>query len=401
MTIRGSTVAVALLFVVTACVPPTTTTVPAPTAASRAPSGSIAPSPAPSTSPAPPAPPAPTAATTLAVATADRPFGPWAVTFQATGITAVREVYVLSPACAGSTCDISALIQTFDGARLGTALFRYDAGMYRYEADSKVSIACNDGVAEVPDGAIATSHTTLLIAGYRPAGIAAVTVDIRGSRTVRIEPGAASSCGAQTIQYAANGERTEFAAAPTPTPKPPSNPKIPAIQASFFGAGTTLVTYRVAGATIDQIVTSIRANGPWSDWIHARAEALTKALPHDHFDLVQSSGSCHVAVSHPPAVSFTFTITLPTWSRSKAADAATVRWWAGELQRVATHERHHVEIYRDGAARMNDAIAHSTCAALPGKLAAIVKDVDTQQCQFDLDEYGAALGLSLASCLNG
>ena len=393
MTVRGTALAVALLVAVAGCIPPTTQ-VPAPSAV-----------PTPSASPAPsasrvPASPAPTAATVLAVAAADRPSGPWAVTFQASGSEAVREVYVLAPACAEPTCDLRAAVQTFDGEPLGTALFRYADGMYRYEADREASVACNDGVAVVPDGATATSHTTLLIAGYRPTGTAVVTVDIRGTRTVRIEPKADSTCGSRVLEYTANGEKTEFAAAPTPTPKAPVDPKVPTIAASFFGSGATLVTYRVGGATIDQIVGAIRANGPWSDWIHARAEALTKAVPRYRFDLVGTSGSCSIDVSSNPAVVFSFTITLPKWSRPKTADAATVRWWAGELQRVAVHERHHVEIYRDGAARMTDAVAHSTCATLPGKLSAIVRDVDTQQCEFDLKEYGAALGLSLASCLN-
>ena len=395
MTARGTAFAIVLIVVVAACIPPTTRT------PSSAPSGG----PEPSASPAPsasrrPVSPAPTPATTLALATADRPSGPWVVTFQATGIPAVREVFVLAPACAAASCDIAATIQTFDGTPLGTATFRFADGMYRYEADSSAAVACNDGVAEIPDGATATSHTSLLIAGYRAAGTAAVTVDIRGTRTVRIAPRGDSTCGSQEIAYVANGERTEFAAAPTATPKPPVDPRIPTIQASFFGAGTTLVTYRVTGSTVNQIVASIRASGPFSDWIHARAEALTKAVPHDRFDLVRTSSSCRVSITRTPAVTFTFTITLPSWSRPKTADAATVAWWAGELLRVATHERHHVEIYRAGAARMSDAVAHGSCATLPSRLAAIVKDIDTQQCTFDLDEYGAALGLSLASCLN-
>jgi len=393
MTVRGTAFAVALLVAVTACIPPTTQ-VPASPSAAATPAPL---SPDPSRTPASPA---PTASTVLALSVADRPTGPWAVTFQAVGSEAVREVYVLAPACAEASCDLRAAVQTFDGVPLGTAVFGYADGMYRYDADRQESVACNDGVAVVPDGAIATSHTTLLIAGYRPAGTAVVTVDIRGSRTVRIEPKGDSTCGSEKIEYTANGERTEFAAAPTATPKPPSDPKVPTIQASFFGTGTTLVSYKVGGATIDQIVNAIRANGPWSDWIHARAEALTKAVPKYRFDLVQSSGSCRIDIRSNPAVAFTFTITLPKWSRPKTADAATVRWWAGELQRVAVHERHHVEIYRDGAARMTDAVAHSSCGTLPGKLAAIVKDVDTQQCEFDLKEYGAALGLSLASCLD-
>lgn len=394
MAVRRSAFTVALALVLAACIPPTTQVAPS---ANGSPPASIATvEPVPSRQPGSPA---PTAATILALSVAQRPSGPWAVTFQRNGSEAVREVYVLAPACAEATCDLNATVQTFAGEPLGNAVFRFADGMYRYEADRDESIACNDGVAVIPDGATATSHTTLLIAGYRAAGTAVVSVDVRGTRSVQIVPKGDSTCGAEELAYIANGEKTEFAAAPTPTPRPPADPKIPTIQASFFGSGAAVVSYTVKGATISQIVGSIRATGPWSDWIRARAEALTKAVPKYRFDLVGTSATCRVDVTASPAVLFTFTITLPRWARPKSADSATVRWWAGELLRVATHERHHVEIYRDGAARMTDAVAHSTCAALPGRLGAIVKDIDTQQCEFDLKEYGAALGLSLASCL--
>jgi len=41
------------------------------------------------------------------------------------------------------------------------------------------------------------------------------------------------------------------------------------------------------------------------------------------------------------------------------------------LLRVATHERHHVEIYRSGASRMTNALGTSTCANVSDHLGAI------------------------------
>ena len=155
----------------------------------------------------------------------------------------------------------------------------------------------------------------------------------------------------------------------------------------------------MTGRTRAQISASIEVNGPWSDWLHGHAEALTKAVPKYRFTLAQSTAQCRIVVTAKPAVVFSYTITLPSWTKPKNADAATVRWWSAEIVRVATHERHHVDIYRDGASRMTAAVANSTCSNVSAHLSAIVHDIDVQQCQFDLDEYGAALGLSLSSCL--
>jgi predicted secreted Zn-dependent protease len=393
MTGRTAALALVLGLAMGACLPP-----PAP---SPAPSG---PSVGPTASPVargsePSRSAAPTPATILAIDVGKRPSGPWAVTFQQVGSEAVREVYVLAPACTDTSCDIDATIQTFAGEPLGSGVFRFDAGMYRYEADRTESIACNDGFETVADGATRVSHTILVIAGYRPTGTAVVTVDIRGSRAVSVTPSGGSGCPPETFSYVANGQPTEFAAAPTPTPKDPAPPKIPAIGNTFFGTGAKVVTYDVVGSTVEQIISSIQSSGPFSDWLHARAEALTSAVPRYRFVLTGAGSHCHIEITSKPAIIFTFTITLPSWSRPKGVGQATVLWWAKELLRVATHERHHVEVYRDGAARMTDALAHSTCANVSDHLRAIVDDIDTEQCEFDLKEYGSALGLSLTSCL--
>ena len=390
---RITALALAIGLVLGACVPPTTQ-VPAgatPSAGSTAP-----PAPGPSGSPRSPA---PTPPTILALATAQRPAGPWAVTFQVTGSEAVREVYVLSAACPDASCDIDATIQTFDGDPIGTSVFRFSEGMYRSEEDRTETIDCEDGFGPVAGGATRTTDTSLLIAGYRPVGTAAITVDIRGTRSVRISPIGASACAAESLDYLADGRQTEFAAAPTPTPKPTAAAQMPGVASSFFGSGAKVQTYGVTGRTREQISASIEANGPWSDWLNGRAEALTKAVPKYRFTLAQGAPQCRIVVTAKPAVIFSYTITLPGWTKPKNADPATVRWWSAELLRVATHERHHVEIYRDGATRMTAAIADSSCSNVSAHLSVIVHDIDVRQCQFDLDEYGAALGLSLSSCL--
>lgn len=343
---------------------------------------------------------APTLPTILALDPGRRPSGPWAVTFQKSGTEVVREVYVLAPACPEPACDIRATIQTYDGIPLDTGVFRHVDGTYRYVADSRDPVDCHNGFESIADGAIQISHTELVIAGYRPAGTAVVSVDIRGTRSVTIEPKAGNSCEAVSIDYVANGVATEFAEAPAATPKPPILTGSSEVKASYFGSGATVETYRVSGSSITQIISSIRANGPYSDWVKARAEALTRAVPAYRFSLEGAAGSCRVKIATRPAIIFKYTITLPSWSRPTGSDQATIRWWATEIQRVAAHEKHHVDLFRAGATRMSDAVATSTCANLTGRLAAIAKDVAVAQCEFDLREYGSALGLSLDSCVN-
>lgn len=393
MTGRRAALALALGVTLGACIPPATPPPSPPASASGSATSQGAGPSQPARSPAP------TPATVLAIDVGRRPAGPWAVTFQEPGTDAVREVYVLAPDCAEATCDIDATIQTFAGESLGTGVFHFADGMYRYEADRTETIACSDGFETVPDGATRISHTILIIAGYRAVGTSAITVDIRGTRAVEVAPANGSGCPADTFAYIANGQPTEFAAGATPTPKVPAPTTISAIGSSFFGSGAKVVTYVVGGRSVEQIIASIQTSGPFSDWLHARAEALTTAVPRYRFVLADTAGHCHIQVTKKPAIIFTFTITLPSWSPPRSVDQATVQWWARELQRVATHEKHHVDIYRDGAARMTAALDHSTCANLADHLRAIVRDIDTAQCEFDLKEYGSALGMSLTSCL--
>jgi predicted secreted Zn-dependent protease len=381
---------IAIALVAGAC---DSTATPTPSPAASAPAA------IPSRGPAQPRTAAPTAPTILAVEPGKRPSGPWAITFQASGSDAVREVYVLTPSCPAATCDIEATIQTYDGIPLGTGVFRHADGQYRLDVTTNDKIDCQDGLGTVTDGAIQASHTTLVIAGYRSEGSAVVTVDIRGTRSVEIEPVAGSSCEAVSIDYVANGQATQFAAATAP-PKPPTTAGSTDIPASYFGAGAKVLTYQVTGSSITQIISSIRANGPYSDWVKARAEAVTRAVPKYRYHVEGFGSACRIVIENRPAILFTYTITLPRWSRPKGVDPLTASWWAAEIQRVAAHERHHVELFREGATRLSSTLSKSTCANVTARLAAVAREIAIEQCEFDLKEYGTALGLSLDSCVN-
>jgi predicted secreted Zn-dependent protease len=172
-------------------------------------------------------------------------------------------------------------------------------------------------------------------------------------------------------------------------------------EAAFFGPNTTVKTYRVFGSTPLEIVESMLARGPRNNWLNERAEAVTLAVPEIRVELVGSGSACHVVARANPAVSFRFTITLPRWEPPSAASRTTVTWWNAELGRAATHEHHHVDLWRAAGTRLSRAATTSTCANLQSRLAAIVKATARENCEFDMDEYGKALGLSLDDCLGG
>jgi predicted secreted Zn-dependent protease len=168
----------------------------------------------------------------------------------------------------------------------------------------------------------------------------------------------------------------------------------------FFGPGTTVKSYSVTGPTPFAIIASIHDRGPFDQWAHQRAEAITAARPVQHVELRPTADDCEVVATAQPPVSFTFTITLPRWTAPRQPEAATVAWWNAELARAATHEKHHVDLWRTAAAQMSAAVTTSTCGNLYSHLNAIVRQTTRANCQFDLDEYGSSLGLTLESCLN-
>lgn len=188
---------------------------------------------------------------------------------------------------------------------------------------------------------------------------------------------------------------------PTPTPRPSVGPppNVRTYDAAFFGPNSTLKTYRVSGDSPLEIVASIRASGPPVDWI-GRAEALTLATPHIRIDFSGSGSSCKVVAKASPPISFSFTITLPRWVPPSGVSSTTVTWWNAELQRAAVHEHHHVDLWRAAGTAMSKAVSSSTCSTFESRIASIVKSTARANCEFDMDEYGEALGLSLDQCLS-
>jgi predicted secreted Zn-dependent protease len=192
---------------------------------------------------------------------------------------------------------------------------------------------------------------------------------------------------------------------PTPTPRPtprptPKPPKVATIAASFFGSGVRVTTYRVTGKTPYDIVASMNKKGPYSRWLGGRAAGLTKTSPSYRFAFsTDMNGRCRIVATKTPAIVLRYTIVLPRWIKPSGTPAFTIQWWNSELRDIATHEKVHVDIYRTATKRANSTLAASTCANAQHNLNLVWAKAQRQNCEFDMNEYGSASGLSLATCL--
>lgn len=190
---------------------------------------------------------------------------------------------------------------------------------------------------------------------------------------------------------------------PTRTPKPTPTPKLPTaatIKASFFGSGVRVTTYRVTGGTPNDISHSVNANGLYNKWIGGHAAGLTTVASTYRFVFSSNdSGECQILVESTPAIVLSYTVTLPRWTPPSGTSPTTIQWWNGTLTDIATHEKVHVDLYKSAAKRLNSTLAASTCANAQHNLNAVWNDVERQNCEFDMREYGSASGLSLKSCL--
>ena len=187
---------------------------------------------------------------------------------------------------------------------------------------------------------------------------------------------------------------------PTPTPPSQPMPTVPAIAASFFGSDVSIKTYTVTGNDESAITASIEASGPYSPWAQGNAEAMTMPTTSYHWQYkTDTAGHCQIVDTATPAITVSFVIDLPYWQPTSAASSATILWWESELQRVATHEKHHVTDGKAAIAQANKVLAASTCANAVANLNQVFADWQRTDCQFDMDEYGKAAGLTLAACI--
>jgi predicted secreted Zn-dependent protease len=144
----------------------------------------------------------------------------------------------------------------------------------------------------------------------------------------------------------------------------------------------------------------MEANGPRLAWLDGAAAAVTQTEASFNFDLRDSSSGCRIVTGSRPAIELDYSVVLPKWDPPSNASNATVEWWNDEFRDIAIHERTHVEIYREGVEELNEIVASSTCDNLEDRFEDAWADLSREQCEFDMREYGAALGLSIERCLD-
>ena len=204
---------------------------------------------------------------------------------------------------------------------------------------------------------------------------------------------------------------------PTPSPEPTSRPRtyspypvpslpavaglpsIPTITGAMFSGPTVVHTYEIHGVTPYELSQSMAGNGPYDAWTGSHAEATTQTHVMYRFRERTFGGSCEIVPDSSTPITLSYDVTIPRWTPPGGATASTRQWWIDELLAAVHHENHHVEIWQSYSPAFNDAVLNGTCDGIAGDLASIVQQANTRNCQFDMDEYGKAAGLTLEGCL--
>jgi predicted secreted Zn-dependent protease len=185
-----------------------------------------------------------------------------------------------------------------------------------------------------------------------------------------------------------------------PTVQPPSANGAVTITAAFFDGGVTIKTFRVRGTTQLAILHSIAANGPYNSWTGGHLSGQTRTqVTYRYHTRTTDSGACGIVLDANPPVSATFGIDLPRWVAPSKATAATIKWWNKHVRGIATHEKVHVNLFRDAVKASIATLQDSTCANVEQHLKSIWADTQRENCEFDMREYGKAAGLTLKACL--
>ena len=190
---------------------------------------------------------------------------------------------------------------------------------------------------------------------------------------------------------------------PTSVPTPQAAPTLAQVPAGHFGPKTTVVFFDVVGATSAEITASINAQSHLAftgasafAWVDPTLNSAISYATTTH----NGASTCEVVLNGPLAVSSTYQVYIPRWSAPQGAPANLVQWWNDSITKTLPHERHHIDIYESMLTQLNTHILPGAdCAAAGALLAESQAAADIANCQFDLDEYGAAAGSSLADCL--
>jgi predicted secreted Zn-dependent protease len=175
---------------------------------------------------------------------------------------------------------------------------------------------------------------------------------------------------------------------------------LPAVELPrYVSEESDIVWYPIAGSSIRDLQSQMRANGPHDD--AGGYAGYTRNSTYWHIRWQESGGSCSVT---NVAVATYDTVTLPAWSPPSNADSALMAEWSRFVTMLGRHEEGHRDIAIAGAGEIARTLAmlspQASCADLAASANAqghaILASVQTRQKQYDEEtSHGRRRGTTL------
>ena len=146
--------------------------------------------------------------------------------------------------------------------------------------------------------------------------------------------------------------------------------------------------YRVGGRTLDEIEDQLAKRGPEVKTTGLRHPGATRMSFSTRIGYAQKPGSCRIASA---VVTVKAKVILPIWRQRRHADKDVRIFWDTLSADIKRHEERHVEIAKNHARELEDALKASgrfrTCEAAAARAkeikARILAEHDRDQARFD------------------
>ncbi|RUV91471.1 DUF922 domain-containing protein [Mesorhizobium sp. M1A.F.Ca.IN.022.07.1.1] len=146
--------------------------------------------------------------------------------------------------------------------------------------------------------------------------------------------------------------------------------------------------FSVGGRTLDDIEKQLTKNGPEVKSTGSRHPGATQMAFTTRVSYAQTANSCRIANAQ---VTVKVKVILPEWRRPRKADSQVRLFWDTLSADIKRHEERHVEIAKNHARELEDALKATypqrTCEAAKAQAAqisaAILAKHDRAQVQFD------------------
>lgn len=164
-----------------------------------------------------------------------------------------------------------------------------------------------------------------------------------------------------------------------------------ALTALPAGAAQLVKTYSyfaIGGRTLEDIETQLSKHGPQVKSTGTRHPGATQMAFTTRISYAQTTKSCRIAEAF---VTVKVKVILPEWRRPRKADPDVKLFWDTLSADIKRHEERHVEIAKNHARELEDALRaaypQKNCDAAKAKAAAITADIlarhDQAQVRFD------------------